>query len=110
MSEIGAWIVIVGGMIVTYLTRLSFIVLFPAERLPIRVRRGLRYAPAAVLAAIILPSLVLSPDSGMITLAQPRLVAGTIAGIVAWRTKNSWLTIAVGMGLIWAARAFGIGL
>jgi branched-subunit amino acid transport protein len=109
VSELGTWAVIVGGMLVTYLTRLSFIVLFPAERLPARVRRGLRYAPPAVLAAIILPSLLLPAGSGRIALFQPRLVAGSIAGIVAWRTRNSWLTIAVGMGLLWIARSVGFG-
>jgi branched-subunit amino acid transport protein len=34
-----------------------------------------------------------------------RLVAGAIAALVAWRTRNVFLTIAVGMAALWSAQA-----
>lgn len=108
MSAKEVWAVIVGGMAVTYATRLSFIVFVPSDRLPELVRRGLRYAPPAVLAAIILPALLLPSGELPPVVLQPRLLAGAGAAIVAWRARNTWLTIVVGMIILWALQALGM--
>ena len=102
MSRIGLWIVILGGMAVTYGIRLSFIAFLPSERLPTVVRRGLRYVPPAVLAAIILAELARPSGSLDISLGNVRLLAGIVAGVVAWRSHNIWLTILTGLGALWA--------
>ncbi len=62
------------------------------------MRRALRYVPPAVLAALALPELVLVERSLLLSPANPRLLAGLLAAIVAWRTRNLWLTIGAGMG------------
>ncbi|MGH2621931.1 MAG: AzlD domain-containing protein, partial [Anaerolineales bacterium] len=59
MAEATVWLVILGGLVVTYLTRLSFIQLIPPERVPRGLHRGLKYIPPAVLSAILLPELVI---------------------------------------------------
>lgn len=101
MSTSYLWVIIIGGMIVTYLTRLSFTVILPPERLPVIMQRGLRFVPSAILAAIVLPEFV-RPDGVVdISLSNPYLLAGTIAALVAWRTRNTWLTILVGMLALW---------
>ena len=101
MSRAGLWIVMLGGMAVTYGIRLSFIALLPAERMPPVLRRALRYVPPAVLSAIILPELI-RPDGPLdLTLANSRLLAGLVAAIVAWVSRNIWLTILVGMAVLW---------
>jgi branched-subunit amino acid transport protein len=95
------WLIIVGGMVVTYATRLSFIALVPFEQMPAWIRRGLRYVPPAVLAALILPAF-LQPDGGLnFSLSNHRLLAGAVAILAAWRVKNTWLTIASGMVALW---------
>ncbi len=102
MSRAELWIIILGGMAVTYLIRLSFFYFIPPDRLPEWSRRGLRYIPPAVLAALIAPDLLLLDGTLHLSFANHRLVAGSIASLVAWRTGNTWLTI--GSGLI----AFGM--
>ena len=101
MSTGYLWAIIIGGMIVTYLTRLSFTVILPPERLPKIMQRGLRFVPSAILAAIALPELIRPEGVVDISLNNPELIAGTIAAIVAWRTRNTWLTILVGMLVLW---------
>ncbi|MBF8282806.1 MAG: Branched-chain amino acid transport, partial [Anaerolineales bacterium] len=40
-----------------------------------------------------------------LSLGNARLLAGGLAMLVAWRTKNVLLTIAVGMGALWILQA-----
>jgi branched-subunit amino acid transport protein len=101
MSTGYLWTIIIGGMILTYLTRLSFTVILPPDRLPNIIQRGLRFVPSAILAAIVLPELVRPEGMVDISLQNFQLIAGTIAAIVAWRTRNTWLTILVGMLALW---------
>lgn len=85
----------------TYLLRLSFIGTLGERPVPDALGRPLRFIAPSVLAAIVLPALVrpegpidLSPDN-------LRLVAGVVAGVVAWRTKNIVLTTLAGLGALW---------
>ena len=55
----------------------------------------------AVLSAIILPELLQPGGTLDISLGNARLLAGLVAILVAWRTKNILWTLAVGMGLLW---------
>ena len=66
--------------------------------MPPAVARLLRQIPPAALAAIVLPALV-RPD-GALDLLQPRLLAGFVAALVAWRTRSVGVTLVVGMGLL----------
>lgn len=93
------WIAIIGAAIGTFAMRASFLAF--ADRLadvPPPIQRLLRQIPPAALAAIVLPAL-LRPE-GTIDLLQPRFVAGVLAALVAWRTRNVALTLAVGIGLV----------
>ena len=101
MSSLEIWLVILAGMFVTYLTRLSFTVLVPPDRLSPAFSRGLIYIPPAVLAAIVLPELLLVDGEIAISLTNHRLVAGSMAALIAWRLKNTWVAIASGMLALW---------
>lgn len=93
------WVAIILSGIGTYAMRASFLVF--AHRLadvPPGVQRLLRQIPPAALAAIVVPAL-LAPE-GEVDLWQPRFVAGLVAAIVAWRTKNIALTLVVGLGIV----------
>jgi branched-subunit amino acid transport protein len=89
--------------IATYLTRLSFIALAHRGTAPAWITRPLRLVPAAVLSALILPS-VLAPQ-GMLQLwpLSPRTLAGMAAVLVAWKTRSVLLTLVVGMSVLWLA-------
>jgi len=83
----------------TYAMRASFLAF--AHRLadvPPGIQRLLRQIPPAALASIVAPAL-LRPE-GSLDLTQPRLLAGVVAGLVAWRTRNVALTLVVGMGIV----------
>ncbi len=70
--------------------------------MPPLLARALRHVPAAMLTAIVVPAIVfaapgvLSLDAGNV-----KLVAALVAGVVAWRWRNTLLTIAVGMAALW---------
>ena len=102
------WWIIFGGMIVTYATRLSFTVLLPAERLPSSLRKGLRFAPPSVLAAIAVPEIILAGPHNALAPTSPETLAGLLAGLIAWRTSNTWLTIALGMVALWLLQSIGL--
>lgn len=94
MSDI--WLTIVVAGVGTYLLRASFLAF--ADRLvdlPPLVERVLRQIPPAVLAALVVPQL-LRPE-GSLDLWQPELLAGVIAAIVSWRTRNIAATLVIGM-------------
>ena len=63
---------------------------------------ALRFVPPAVLSAIIFPELLLRDGAWVTPWENPRLLAGVIAGFIAWRTRNVLLTIAVGLAAFWA--------
>ena len=109
MTSLEIWAAIAGGMMVTYLTRLSFLLFIPADRMPAIAQRALTYAPPSVLAAIILPEVLLEAGKLSLTPANPRLLAATAAAIVAWRTKNTWLTMLLGMLALWVATSLVAG-
>lgn len=62
---------------------------------PPRVAQVLRMIPAASLAALVTPALF-RPE-GTFDLLSPELLAGILAVVVAWRTRNLFLTIVVGL-------------
>ena len=99
------WLIILGMGIVTYAIRLSLIVLLGRINVPPTMQRALRFVPPAVFSAIIFPE-VLRPSGALdISLGNDRLIAGVLAAGVAWRTKNVFLSIAVGMVALWILSA-----
>ncbi|MFC7187131.1 AzlD domain-containing protein [Halorubrum yunnanense] len=103
--SVRVWIAILLIGVATYGFRLSFIHLFGRiDEVPAAIKRPLRYVPPAVLAALVLPDLVTLGPSVAATLLDERLIAGAVAGVVAWRTENVFATIAVGMGVLWLFR------
>ena len=102
MSPVWTTVLVAGAG--TFAMRASFLVF--AHRLaevPPAVQRVLRQIPPAALASIVVPDL-LRPE-GHLDLFQPRLLAGVIAALVAWRTRNIALTLVVGMAIVMAINA-----
>ena len=99
------FIMIAGMALVTFLIRYPTMVLVGKIPLPDRVFRALRYVPPAVLAAIIVPALFM-PDGESISfsLGNSYLVAGILAALIAWRSKNLLLTIVLGMAIFLGLR------
>ena len=99
------WGVVAVVGVLTFAIRVSFIYLFGrVDAVPPWLTRTFRYVPPAVLAALVLPSLVTVRPSATATLSSERLVAGLVAAAVAWRTESILATIAVGMVVLWTLR------
>jgi len=94
------WLTIFAAGLITFAIRLSFILLWGRVDIPLWLQRSLRFVPPAVLTAIIFPELFLPSGSLNLSLGNARLIAGILAGLVAWRTRNIILTILVGMGVL----------
>jgi branched-subunit amino acid transport protein len=102
MSAAEVWLTLAGMGLVTVLLRLSFIALWGRITLPEVVRDALRYVPPAVLAAIIAPALLFHDGQLVPASGQPRLWAGVLAALIAWRTRNALATIVGGMAALFA--------
>jgi branched-subunit amino acid transport protein len=50
---------------------------------------------------MILPDLVRPAGGVDLSPGNHRLIAGLLAALVAWRTRNTWLTIATGLAALW---------
>ena len=95
------WLAILGVAASTFLLRASFIVFADPHRFPKRFRQALAFVPPAVLAAIVVPGLLLSQGSIDLTGANPRWIAGLIAIVVGARWRNALAAIAAGMVSLW---------
>ncbi len=91
------WLVMLLGGLLTFGTRLSFIFLFSHSNVPEWLRRALRFVPPSVLSAIILPEILIVNNKIDFSLNNVRLLAGLVAILVAWRSRNALVTILVGM-------------
>ena len=91
----------------TFALRVSMIALLGrVERTPPAVERVLRFIRPAVLAALIAPAVILLDGRpAFLGPLNPRLVAGVVATLVAWKTSNVLLTIGSGMAVLWVLQA-----
>jgi branched-subunit amino acid transport protein len=80
-------------------------VLLGRIEIPLVVQQALRFVPPAVLTAIVVPELLYRNGQIDVSLTNLRLLAGLIAIVVAWRTKNALLTIGAGMIALWVLSA-----
>ncbi len=98
------WVAILLAGAGTFAMRASF--LAAASRLaevPPFAQRLLRQIPPAALASLVAPALL--RPGGELGIFQPRLAAGLLAAVVAWRTRNVALTLVVGLVALVALRA-----
>lgn len=94
------WLVLIFGGLLTYLTRLSFIALSGKIEFPDWLQCSLRYVPPAVLTAIIFPEILIHEGQLNLSFDNNRLIAGLLAALVGWKTRNMLLTIVVGMAAL----------
>lgn len=89
----------IGGMaLVTFLIRYPVLALVGKIDMPKRVFDALRYVAPSVLAAIVIPMVLLPNDK---PIQQPPdaipLVATLLAALVMWRSKNLLATVIIGI-------------
>jgi branched-subunit amino acid transport protein len=106
VSDFYIWIVILLLGLGTFCLRFSFIYLAGRVDLPAQMTRALRFVPAAVLSAIVLPALTYDHGGALnLSFRNPYLIAGLIAGVTAWRTRSMLTPLCVGMVAVWLLQA-----
>jgi branched-subunit amino acid transport protein len=98
------WAMVLAVGALNYLSRLSFIAFFARREMPPLLARALKFVPAAMLTALIVPLIVTpGPDAGGETV--PRVAAALLAAAIAGFTRSGVATIVFGMIALWALKA-----
>jgi branched-subunit amino acid transport protein len=105
MSPLSMWAAIVAIGLLTFTYRWSFVILFERLTVPPWLQRMLRFVPIAALTAIITPELLIQQGALNLSALNTRLIAGAIASLVAYKTRNVLVTIVVGMLVLWLLNA-----
>ncbi|WDZ96853.1 AzlD domain-containing protein [Herbaspirillum sp. WKF16] len=99
MSDWYVWAAIALMTLSTLITRSGFFLFGHAVKLPPRLKHALSYAPAAAMAAIVIPDLVVAGGAIDLSLANPKLLAGLGGAIFFAATRHLLGTIVAGMAL-----------
>lgn len=104
MEESTILITLLGMAVVTYFPRLIPAWFLRDKELPPFLVAWLRYVPVAVLAALLLPSLLIEADKINFSINNLYLWAAIPAALVAWKKKSLFGTVIVGMLFVALAR------
>ena len=99
--KLWAVIVVVGAL--NYASRLSFIAFFARRAMPPLLARALRFVPAAMLTALVVPMVV--AHGGTTDFGDPRVPATLVAAVVAFFTRSTLWTLVAGMAALWLLQA-----
>lgn len=101
-------LIIIGMAVVTFLTRFGCLLVFRQTGMPAFLTGWLRHVPTAILTALILPSLLLPKGYLDLSLQNHYLLAGILASLVAYKSRNILATVGVGImvmfSLHWAGQ------
>jgi branched-subunit amino acid transport protein len=107
MTSTQIWLAIFGMTFVTALTRAMFLIGGERTVLPARVQRMLRYAPAAALAAVVLPDVLTTADGSLSFAPSNHEFYATLSGLVWFLWRRTMLgTIVTGMVVFTLLRLF----
>ena len=99
------WLTVLAIGAATYGLRVAFLARGTPGTLPPLAQETLRFVPVAVLSAIIFPALLQPAGALDLSVGNARLVAGILAALVAWRTRNALATVGAGMAALWILQA-----
>lgn len=106
MSNDDLVLCILGMMLVTYIPRALPLMLLSTRQLNPVLVRWLSFVPAAVLAALLAPDLLLRQGELHLALDNVYLVAALPAALVMFLTGSFFGTVAVGMAAVALGRLF----
>lgn len=108
MDQNAIFLTMFGMLAVTFIPRVLPVWLFSSKSLPPLVVAWLRYVPVAVLAAMLLPSLVISEQHLDLTPGNLFLWAAIPTFLVAWKTRSLFAPVVTGMVVVAVARLLGL--
>ncbi len=98
------WILIAGMAALTFGPRYLPLALAGRVRIPPLIEQALRFVPIAVLSAIICQTTLVRQGQLDFSLHNTYLLAAMAAGLTAWRIRQLFPTVAVGLGVYALAR------
>jgi branched-subunit amino acid transport protein len=98
--------IIVGMAIVTYIPRLLPVIFLSSKRLPRFIEIWLSHIPAAVLAALVAPAIFIDQQQFNLSSSNLFLWASIPTALIAWKTRNLFLSVVLGMGIVVIGRIF----
>lgn len=96
---------IIAMAVATYATRITSPVLLGSTGIPRWMERMLRHVPTAMLTALIAPALFAPKGSLDLSLTNYYLLAGLLAGYLAYRNQPPAIVMGVGMAVMLALRS-----
>lgn len=106
MTDTQVLLTLIGMGLVTFLPRLLPAWFLRGKTLHPFIEAWLKYVPVAVLAALLLPSLLISEGSFNFHWNNLYLWAALPATLTAWKTRSMFATIVVGMVVVAVVRFF----
>ncbi len=100
MPTWAAVVAVLGLAVITVLARGLFFLTEREIPLPAWLRQGLRYAPLAALAAVVLPEIVLTQGQLISTWKDARVVAAVVATAFFFWRRSILGTILIGMAVM----------
>lgn len=100
MDQETIFLTILGMAAVTYIPRFLPAWMLTNRSLPLMVEKWMRFVPPAVLAALVLPALVIKDARMDIGLGNIFLLAALPTWFVARKTRSLLWPVALGMGLV----------
>ena len=95
------WLSITIAGILTYLMRMTMIVLVRRELLGDRIKAVLAYVPSAVFPAIIFPAIFINDYGSYIEMNDPKIFGALVAVFVGYFSRNIIATIFSGLISYW---------
>lgn len=95
------WIITLSIAVGTYLLRAIFVFIIGHVELSDTVKTMLKYIPPSVFAALTAPPIFLHQGHVDWLGGKERVIAGLVAALVAWKTRNMILLLIVGMGTLY---------
>ena len=95
------WLSIIIAGVLTYLTRMTMIVLVRRDMLGAKIKAVLEYVPSAVFPAIIFPAIFINDYGLFVEINDPKIFAAIVAVIVGYFSKNIIATISSGLVSYW---------
>jgi branched-subunit amino acid transport protein len=101
MNRAEIWVTILLAALVSFGLRYLPMKLLEKQRLAPWLERALRYVPAATLSGLVFPALLLQNNQLALSFMNDRLIAGLLAIVIAYFSRNAILTIVGGLIALW---------
>lgn len=95
------WLVMVICGLLTFSMRFVMFSDLAPKQLPGWLEDALHFVPIAVLTAIIVPAVIMTPEGGMALAGNSRIPAALVAVTAALVTRSVLVTIGSGLGALW---------